>query len=51
MILDALHNYRAQNTSRMNKSIGIGMAALEVIEALDNKKNVINPLNIDPKYS
>ena len=50
MILDALHNYRAQNTSRMNKSIGIGMAAFAVIEAVVTFFLVMKPLFINPVY-
>lgn len=50
MILDALHTYRAQNTSRMNKSLGIGMAAFAVIEAVVTFFLVMKPLFINPVY-
>ncbi len=50
MTLDALHTYRAQNTGRLNKIIGIGMAAFAVVEAVITFFLVMKPLYINPVY-
>lgn len=50
MFLDQIHDIRARDTSRFNKTGGIGMAVFAVVEAVITFFLVMKPLFISPVY-